>query len=502
MTSFAANLLLIEDSAADAALLRAAIASTPYGPFALKWVTRLSGGLRELAAGGYDLVLLDPGLPDSQGLETLAAVRGAAPQTPIVLLTGYDDQDFAVQSLKEGAQDYLVKGEALGDQVPRAIRYAIERQRASEMLAETEMRLQMAVEASGIGIIEQDWPSQRMIWSKEMEKIVGVDAFDGSFETFLTLVHPDDRPAVSAKLRQPENASPVFHHEHRMIRPDGHARWVYVCGRLLDEPQGRRRKSLCAVIDITDRKLAEERARQRDAELAHVSRISTLGQVAAELIHELNQPLSAILNYASVCSEQLQRRGGRVEATLKSGIDEILHETRRSRDIVNRMRVFVKNQRPTTAPVNPGELVQRAIALIEYALRQQRIAPKLALDLRAPPVEADSLQIEQVLINLIVNAIHAMNELPAGERSLCLQTLWLEQQAMVQFSVIDGGKGATAEQMERFFEPFFTTKPDGLGLGLSISRAIIENHGGALSAAANAGRGMTFRFTLPPSGTP
>jgi signal transduction histidine kinase len=362
------RVLLIEDNPADAVLMREALADMKHTRFDITHVKRLETAFRELAEKAYDVILLDLGLPDSQGMATLARLRMEAPDVPVVVLTGLDDEAVAVRAVQEGAQDYLMKGQAPGRIMPRAICYAIERKRA------------------------------------------------------------------------------------------------------------------------------EIAARAREAELLHLSRVSTMGQMASGLAHELNQPLAAILNYASVCQSQLQS-GKTSSEKMLAAIEGVMNETRRAGAIISRLRSFVRRQQPQSIPAHINELVQEALQLLEFELRHQNIRPRLQLAVNLPQVMADPVQIEQVLVNLIYNALEAIDG--SKTKSLSVQTSLREDGRSLEVSLIDSGPGISPHDMERLFEPFFTTKPRGLGMGLNISRTIIESHGGRLHAMPNAEQGMRFCFTLP-----
>jgi C4-dicarboxylate-specific signal transduction histidine kinase len=367
----ATRILLVEDSAADAAWMRHTLSATNYGPFTLAHAQRLDAALGQLEGKQFDVVLLDLGLPDSQGMETLEKMRRKVRELPVVVLTGLDDEALAVRALQEGAQDYLVKGEAVGSIMARAIRYAIERKRAQDAI------------------------------------------------------------------------------------------------------------------------------QSREAELAHMSRVSAMGQMASGLAHELNQPLSAILNYASVCLDQVQSGNPGVPVVVNA-LQELMDETRRAGVIISRLRSFLRKKQPQRTPVDINALVEESLNILDFELRHQGMRPRLKLAAGLTKVLADPVQIEQVLVNLIYNALEAMDSQTDLERKeLSLHTRMARRADTVEVCVADNGPGVPPEIMERLFEPFFTTKQQGLGMGLNISRSIVEGHGGQLNASANAGGGMRFCFTLP-----
>jgi C4-dicarboxylate-specific signal transduction histidine kinase len=267
----------------------------------------------------------------------------------------------------------------------------------------------------------------------------------------------------------------------------------------LRDADGEPRGSVGAFADISERRQAEERERRRLAEIAHVSRLSTLGEMISGLAHEINQPLAAASNFARACQRWPQTSGQPLPPEVVRLVQNILGQTERAGEIVKRLTTFVKKGASTPSYVDVNALVGDVIVLTKScfypAMQQDGNTPLLAeLAPQLPRISVDRIQIEQVLVNLIRNAIEATEE--AGCRlPVVVRTRWLAN--AVEVAVCDGGVGVKSPQTTELFEPFFTTKPDGLGLGLSISRSIIENHGGRLWVEPNAERGATFSFTLP-----
>jgi PAS domain S-box-containing protein len=249
-------------------------------------------------------------------------------------------------------------------------------------------------------------------------------------------------------------------------------------------------------MDITEHKRAEALARQHQAELAHVLRVGTIGEIAAGLAHEINQPLGAIANYAQGCARRL--RTGASETALLPIIEEIAGEALRAGAIIRRLRDLVRKKSPPPERLDLNGLVRESARVIEPEARQFGIRVRLDLTPDLPPVTCDGIQIEQVLLNLLLNGIEAVQASGNGERTIAVTTAPLGD-AAVEVAIRDSGVGLPAPPTD-VFAPFFSTKPSGLGMGLSISRSIIEAHGGRLSAARNADRGSTFRFTLPMGG--
>ena len=241
--------------------------------------------------------------------------------------------------------------------------------------------------------------------------------------------------------------------------------------------------------------LEETRARQHRAELAHAARLSTLGEMAAGLAHELNQPLSAIVSYATGCMVRIESGKADVQS-LGEIVSEISTEALRAAEVLRRIRDFARNGELRLERVDPNDLVRSAVELANSGARRRGIALRLELGSDPLLVEVDRVQIEQVILNLLRNAFDAMEGTTLGERRVRIRTSPTVPKT-VEVTIDDSGAGLPATLADRVFDPFFTTKPDGLGLGLAISRRIIEAHGGRLWGTPNDDRGSSFRFTLP-----
>jgi C4-dicarboxylate-specific signal transduction histidine kinase len=263
--------------------------------------------------------------------------------------------------------------------------------------------------------------------------------------------------------------------------------------------EGQPRGSVGAFVDVTERRSAEERERRRLAEIAHVSRLSTLGEMISGLAHEINQPLAAASNFARACQRWPQTAETPLPEEVMRLVQKILSQTERAGEIVKRLTTFVKKGVSTPVFVDVNILVRDVIALTKscfYPAMKRDLETPLLTDLtpHLPRISVDHIQIEQVLVNLIRNAIEATQE-ARSSAPVVVRTMRTANAVLI--SVSDGGTGVASQTTSELFEPFFTTKPEGIGLGLSISRSIIENHGGRLWVEPNADQGATFSFTLP-----
>ncbi len=238
-------------------------------------------------------------------------------------------------------------------------------------------------------------------------------------------------------------------------------------------------------------KEAHELARLKDAKMEHAMRLSLMGEMASSLAHEINQPLAAILTYARGCERQIAR--GEDNAALREAIGRIAAQAERAGDIVRRMRKFVRKNPARQVPLEPASVFRNALALFEPSASAHNLTVEADLPDHLPPVHADRVQLEEVTLNLLQNALEAVD----GQSEKKVRLAVAHEGANIVASVNDNGPGLTPEAREKLFEAFFTTKPGGLGLGLSLSRSIVEAHGGRLSADEDAPSGATFRFYLP-----
>jgi len=503
MNDPAIRLLLVEDHTAYAVLLEEELEESPFGSFSITHARRLAEALGHLQRQRFDAVLLDLGLPDSQGLKTLETIRHIMPrEVPVVVLTGVRDEALRIKALQEGADDYLIKGASTESVSARSVRYAIERKRANETVLAYEQRLNLAVDAARIGIFDWNVQTGKITWSHHHAALCGLepDQFCGTCDDFQRCVHPDDLTGTIKKIEQSLADGEEYRHDYRVVWPDGSEHWIAARGRVFNDRQGRPVRMLGTIVEITQRKAAEESARVREAEMAHLSRISMVGQMASGVAHELGQPLGAILNYATACREHIRSHKDLPASALKA-IDGVLNEARRAGAIISSMRSFVRKQQPVRIPLDINDLVRESVGMMEFELRQQGIHPRLLLTAGLPMVLGDAVQIEQVLVNLLLNALQAIGESTSPRNRLTVNTALHDEGRSVQVCIIDTGTGICPEKMGRLFEPFYTTKAKGLGMGLNICRSIIESEGGRLSAALNPDRGMRFSFTVPVAGT-
>jgi two-component system, LuxR family, sensor kinase FixL len=365
----------------------------------------------------------------------------------------------------------------------------------SRDLRESELRTELAAQAAGLAFWSWD-PAHRELWLSPLGRRIFGLAESGRVdpETLLARMHPDDQQAVRRELDNTVRHGGTFEREFRAATTGGEARWVAIRGQL--DPQARGTPGLLrgVAFDITERVRMEREVAQHRNELAHIARVSTLGELAGSLAHEINQPLMAILANAETAQSLLERLNP-ADQDLRDILADIVDDDMRAGMVIQRLRELLRKGEVQLLPLDLNGLVGDVLRLMRTELLHRGITPSASLAPRLPAVLADRVQIQQVLINLVMNACDAMSAV-GGARELRIATR-LSARDGVELSVTDCGGGIAIADFERIFEPFFTTKKQGMGLGLSVCRTIVAAHGGRLWAENNAGAGATLRVTLP-----
>ena len=339
-------------------------------------------------------------------------------------------------------------------------------------------------------------------WSEECYRVLGFEPQDGlpRFETFLQHVHPDDQRKVWETAERAGREKVDYEVDYRIVHPGGDVRDIHTVGHPVLTPSGDVVEFVGTVMDVTERRQAEkerERLRQVQADLAHINRATTMGELTASLAHEINQPIAAAATDARTCLRWLTREQPDMGEARESAV-RMVNAVTRAADIISRLRQLFKKGAPQTSLVDVSEVIQEMVVLLgsEASRHSVSILTELSEDL--PRVAADRVQLQQVLMNLMLNGIEAMQDTKGGGQ-LTIRSLRGESGQLL-ISVSDTGMGLPPDQADQIFNAFFSTKAQGTGMGLSISRSIIESHGGRLWATSNSGRGATFNFTLPSAG--
>jgi PAS domain S-box-containing protein len=335
-------------------------------------------------------------------------------------------------------------------------------------------------------------------WSEEAFRIFGLDPQrkdPPNHQEFQRLQHPDDRDKFYQRFQKAVSTRMDFAGEYRIVLPDETVKYIQETGHPVLDETGELAEYVGTMVDITERKLAEqerERLRQLERDLAHMNRVSMMGELAASLAHEIKQPITAAATDAKTCLRWLQREPPDIGEACETAV-RIVQGVNRAADIIDRNRSLYGRGTPKQEMVNPNEIVQEMITLLHDAANRQSISICPELDGGLPTISVDRVQVQQVLMNLMLNGIEAMKD-TGGELTVRSKKI---EDGQILLSVSDLGIGLPVGNAERIFDAFFTTKAHGTGMGLSISRRIIESHGGRLWASANSGKGATFYVILP-----
>ena len=385
---------------------------------------------------------------------------------------------------------FLARGVALRDSGGRIARwYGSNTDIEDRKVAEGQLRLVIdtlpALVWSKLPDGSADFLNQRF------REYTGLPMEDGLGWGWMNAFHPEDR--AEEEWREAFAAGQAFEKEARLRRADGMYRWFMLRATPLRDEQGNIVKWYGTTTDIEDRKRAEESLLEAQNKLAHVTRTHAMGELAAAIAHEVNQPLTAIVTNANFCLRQLES-GTQNFHELRAAITEIAYDGTRASAVISRIRGLLMNGTPRRTETDVNEVIQEVITLLRNELSRNRVYLRTELASNLPGVLGDLVQLQQVLINLIMNAVEAMRFSSERPRKLLIRSAKSSDGVLVQ--VQDSGPGIEAEVAGRIFDPFFTTKAEGIGMGLSISRSIIESHGGQLSLVP-ASQGALFQFTLP-----
>jgi len=378
----------------------------------------------------------------------------------------------------------------------RALLSIIEdRQQAEEALRESERRYRemlqnvqlvaLMLDERGRLTFCNDFLLELTGWQRE--EITGADWF----ETFLPPdVRKQSKPFFFNALQQGDIQE---HVENEIVTRSGERRLIRWSNTVMRDPQGRAIGTTSIGEDITERKRAREALENAQAELAHVTRVATLGEMTASIAHEINQPLGAIANSASACLRWLDAQ--KLEEARRSA-SRVISESHRASEIIGRLRALIKKAPPRKDWLDVNETIHEVIALADSEVQRNGVALEIQLSDDLPLILADRIQLQQVILNLMMNAMEAMSGVGNGPRELLIRSGTDESQGVL-VSVQDSGPGVDPKSLDHLFDAFYTTKPHGLGMGLAISRSLIEAHGGRLWATTNAPHGAVFQFTLP-----
>lgn len=528
------NILLVEDNLAEARLLQEVLKGAVLSRCQLVHTKRLGEAIERLQHESFDVVLLDLSLPDSQGLTSLDELTQRVPHLPIVVLTNTNDDELALEAVRRGAQDYLIKRRIDQGTLVRALRYAMERKQAAEALREAneileqrvqertsalkrandrlqveinrrqrvQERLELAQKASKIGTFEWHIQSNQVVWSAELEALYGVARgdFDGRYDDWVKTLHPEDCDRTEQALQDTVHNGHGLDTEFRIIRPDGETRWISAKSSVFYDEEGHPLRMIGVHIDITEKKQLEE-------QFLHTQRLESLGTLASGIAHDLNNILTPIL--ASV--QLLPLKLNNLDQQSQQLLDILKNSAQRGANLVNQILAFTRGVEGKRVVLSITNLIEEVESMVTQTLPKSiEILTNITPDVGT--VVGDMTQLHQIIMNLCVNARDAMPE--GGTLKITVQNQTVDPEIArkyldahageyVSVTVADTGIGMSSETLARIFDPFFTTKAvgKGTGLGLSAVLGIVKSHGGFIDVQSTPQRGSQFQVFLPVSMT-
>lgn len=370
------------------------------------------------------------------------------------------------------------------------------RRRIERILSTSAHRMALAAAAADLGFWRIDLATQRRWLSPFALALFGLDAHETlSTEMFYEAVHPEDRERVRANRARVVAERGRLDDVFRIVDRHGRMRVVHSVAAVLPDELTGRDQLIGVTADVTNRVHTEEELLERQHQLAHLARVAMVGELSGAIAHEVSQPITAIINTARAAERVLERTGEIDRATVLAILDEIADAGKRAGAVVQRIRGLIRNQPLALEPVHLGGLVVEVLEVMRSELLAHQVKVQVDVDAALPHVRGDRVELQQVLVNLILNACEAMTVTDPADRLLDIAGI-AQADGGCALSVADRGPGIAAESTERIFEPFMTTKANGVGLGLPICRMVVARHGGRLWAESG-GSGATFRLVLP-----
>jgi len=495
------RVLLLEDNNYDAELIQELLQAEHPDCEIIRAQTRA-----EFIAGldnpGINLILADYKLPSFDGLSALKLAHDARADLPFIFVSGTLGEDVAIEAVKIGATDYVVKSRLsrLLPSVHRALHDAeerAERKKAEEALRRSETFLAEGQKISYTGSWEWNIATGKLFWSDEQYRIFGFDptTAEPTFQLYFDRIHPEDRSLVQETLTAAIRVHRGFSMEYRIVLPDGCMKHLHGQGRPILTAAGNSRDYIGTTMDITERKRGEDALRTAQADLARVARLTTMGELAASIAHEINQPLAAMVASANACLHWLAKDKPQL-GEVRRAAERIVSDGHRAGDILKSVRALTEVSAQDVMEFNINDAIREVLTLTRSELQNYDIVLEIELSDGPVSIMGDRVRLQQVILNLVMNAIEAMSRTANDSRVLLVRSQG-DGPEKVRVAVEDTGPGISPETMDRIFDAFFTTKPTGMGMGLSICRSIINAHGGRLWVSPRSPRGALFQFTLP-----
>jgi len=372
---------------------------------------------------------------------------------------------------------------------------AIERHMNEKELRRSEAFLAEAQRLSVTGSFSWRVETDEITWSEELYRIFEFDRdVPVTLELIGSRVHPEDIPMLNDMIDRARGIGSDFEYEHRLQMSDHSIKYLHLVGHGTRDREGRL-VYIGAAQDVTQHRRSEETLGKVRSELAHVARVTSLGALTASIAHEVSQPLSGIITNASTCLRMLAADPPNVDGARETA-RRTIRDGNRASEVVTRLRALFSKKETTIESVDLNEATREVVALSLCELQRNRVILRTELASDLPVVTGDRVQLQQVVLNLLRNASDAMSAVEDRPRQLLIRTE-RDEGGRVRLTVQDAGVGLAPQAMDRIFEAFYTTKTEGMGMGLSVSRSIIERHHGRLCAAPNEGPGATFSFSIP-----
>jgi PAS domain S-box-containing protein len=331
-------------------------------------------------------------------------------------------------------------------------------------------------------------------WSEEAFRIFEFDpAAKVTVQMIRDAVHPDDLPSFDSVIARGMTGTDV-NFVFRIVTPRGEVKHIRGMARVIEQIAGRP-LFIGALQDVTESKVAEEALNQARSELAHVSRVTTLNALTASIAHEVNQPLSGVVSNASACLRWLATDAPDLKE-IREAVRDIVRDGKRAAEVIARIRALATKRTTPREKLDLNETIREVLAIVGDEAKRKSVMIRTQFEDDVLPILGDRVQLQQVMLNLFVNGLEAMSSVSERARELEITTRNIDA-GQAQVTVADSGTGLDPNTIGRIFDPFYTTKPTGMGMGLSISRSILQSHGGRLWAAPNDGPGTSFHFTLP-----
>ena len=438
-------------------------------------------------------VMTDPLWADYRELARICGLS-ACWSSPIISAQGDVLGSFAMyREEKRGPQP---EEERLTDIATHIAGIAIERQRQQEALYQREARISLAAESADLAFWTL-YPEQNRAWMSEKGRAIYGFTPDARLtcDAILSRVHPDERAKIKAEYDSACAIHGKFESEHRLLLPYGKVRWVIMRGRCIKDDEGKIIETIGVTVDVSAQKQADLQLQVQREEMAHRNRVSLMGEMTASFAHELNQPLAAIANNAAAARRFIER--GKIDpALLQEILQALIADSRRAGEVIQGIRNLVRKDTSVHTRLNLNAIIEDTVRLVGTDILSRESVVTTELDPQLPQVNAAPVQIQQILLNLIMNALDASEGLKPGERRINIKTR-SDQGDVAEITVRDFGVGLPQDRPDKIFDHFFSTKQKGMGMGLAIVRSIVEAHGGTIAAENAPDRGARIIVRLP-----